>query len=63
MACPKCDSKNVITQKWDSAEIEEVPGILYTQVAILCKDCGWGFNCAGTLDKRPKNESRKVIPI
>lgn len=61
MACPNCDSTNVKVQKYEPAETEEVPGIWLMAVVLLCHDCNWGFNCTGTMDKRPKKS--KATPI
>lgn len=57
MVCPLCGSNNTKEQEYNEAETEEVPGIFIKQLLVLCHDCGWGWNCAGTKDNRKKDKT------
>lgn len=54
MTCPDCGSNNTVEQKYKEAETEEIEGVYVKVLVILCKDCGWGFNITGTIDRRSK---------
>jgi len=59
MVCPKCASTHTTEQEYDEAEAEEVSGVYIKALVILCHDCGWGWNCTGTQDRRTKKEKGK----
>ncbi len=48
MTCPNCDSINVQKEIGKPYKMEEFPELDIIDVVLLCKDCGYGFNCRGT---------------
>lgn len=53
MTCPNCDSKNVQKEIGKPYKMEEFPELDLIDVVLLCKDCGYGFNCRGTKEVKP----------
>ena len=56
MACPDCDSTDVVSKKQDRKE-DMYPDVYFLDVVLSCKNCGLGWHCVGTKKVKDINSS------
>lgn len=53
MNCLKCGNPASKYETGNEYTVDEFPNIVLIDVLLLCKSCGWGFNCKGTKEIKP----------